>query len=146
MKKLLSIVMCALLLCTVAATTAFADDSTSIKVEPYIEARYSDFSMIYATLYENDYGFYDIAGGAGTYSFQKWVEVTVTLEVCGTNGKYHPVEGFEWTDADYSDAGTFATRDLPGGAYRTHTHAVCSLNGTVLEVEDVYSSIVNVPY
>lgn len=146
MKKLLSLFLCMTLLCSVAATSAFADNSTLTKVEPYIEARYSDFSMIYATLAENRFGFYEISGGAGAYSTEKWIEVTVTLEVCGSDGKYHPVDGFEWTDADYSTAATFATRDLPGGAYRTHTHAKCSLNGTVLEEEDVYSNIVNVPF
>lgn len=146
MKKILSLAMCALLMCNFAATTAFANNNTSTKAEPYIEARYSDFSMIYATLHENDYGFYSIAGGAGAYSNQKWIEVTVTLEACHSDGNYYPVDGFEWTDADYSAAATFATRDLPGGSYRTHTHAKCSLNGTVLEEEDVYSNIVYVPF
>lgn len=146
MKKLLSLAMCALFLCTFAATTAFADNSTSTKVEPYIEARYTDFSMMYATLAKNKYGFYDISGGAGTYSNQKWIEVTVTLEACHMDGEYYPVDDFEWSAANYATASTFATRDLPGGSYRTHTHAVCSLNGTVLEEEDVYSNIVYVPY
>lgn len=146
MKKLLSLFLCLLLLCTFAATSAFADNSTSTKVEPYIEARYSDFSMIYATLYKNDYGFYDIAGGAGAYSNQKWLEVTVTLEACYPDGEYYPVDGFEWTDENYAAVGTFATRDLTGGAYRTHTNAKCYLNGVLLEEEDVYSNIVNVPY
>lgn len=146
MKKLLSLALCFLFICTFAATAAFADNSTSTKAEPYIEARYSDFSEIYAALYKNDYGFYDIAGGAGAYSTQKWIEVTVTLEVCLSDGKYHPVDGFVWTDADYSDAGTFATRDLAGGSYRTHTNAKCYLNGVLLEEEDVYSNILYVPY
>lgn len=146
MKKLLSLAMCALFLCTFASTTAFADNSTSTKADPFIEARYSDFSMIYANLVKNNYGFYEISGGAGTYSNQKLIEVTVTLEGCRSDGHYYPVDGFEWTASDYSAAGTFATRDLPGGAYRTHTHAKCSLNGTVLEEEDVYSNIVNVPF
>lgn len=146
MKKLLSLFLCVLFLCTFAATSAFADNSTSTKVEPYIEARYSDFSMIYANLHENDYGFYNISGGAGAYSNQKWIEVTVTLEACHPDGKYYPVDDFEWTAANYATASTIATRDLPGGSYRTHTHAVCSLNGTVLEEEDAYSNVVYVPY
>lgn len=146
MKKYLSLALCVLFICTFAATTVFADENTGAKVEPYIEARYSDFSMIYANLVRNKYGFYEIAGGAGTYSTQKWIEVTVTLEACYPDGEYYPVDDFEWTDADYATAGTFATRDLPGGSYRTHTHAKCSLNGTVLEEEDVYSNIVYVPY
>lgn len=146
MKKLFSLFLCTLLLCTFAATNAFAVNGTSSKAEPYIEARYSDFANIYATLYKTDSGFYEISGGAGAFSNQKWIEVTVTLEGCGTDGEYHPVKGFEWTDADYANAGTYAVRDLPGGAYRTHTNAKCYLNGTLLEDEDVYSNIVNVPY
>lgn len=146
MKKLLSLFLCMLFLCTFAATTAFADNNPSTKVDPYIEARYSDFSMIYANLHKNNYGFYEISGGAGTYSTQKWIEVTVTLEGCHSDGKYYPVDGFEWTASDYAMAGTFATRDLPGGSYRTHTHAKCSLNGTLLEEEDYYSPVVYVPY
>lgn len=146
MKKLISLALCALFICTFAATMAFADNSTSTRVEPYIEARYTDFSMIYATLAKNNYGFYEISGGAGAYSNQKWIEVTVTLEVCLSDGKYHPVDGFEWTASDYSAVGTFATRDLTGGAYRTHTNAKCYLNGVLLEEEDVYSNIVNVPF
>lgn len=146
MKKLLSLFLCMLLLCTFAATSVFADNSTSTKVDPYIEARYSDFSMIYANLVKNKYGFYEISGGAGTYSTQKWIEVTVTLEVCLSDGEYHPVDGFEWTASDYATASTFATRDLAGGSYRTHTHAKCSLNGTLLEEEDYYSPVVYVPY
>lgn len=146
MKKLLSLCLCLMLLCTFAATSVFADNSTSTKVEPYIEARYSDFSMTYATLAKNKYGFYDISGGAGAYSTQKWIEVTVTLEGCLSDGNYYPVDGFEWTDANYATAGTFATRDLPGGSYRTHTNAKCYLNGVLLEEEDVYSNIVYVPF
>ena len=146
MKKLLSLALCALFLCTFAATSAFADNSTSTMEGPYIEARYSDFSMMYATLHKNDFGFYEISGGAGAYNPQKWIEVTVTLEVCLSDGKYHPVDGFEWTASDYAMAGTFATRDLAGGSYRTHTHAKCSLNGTLLEEEDYYSTVVYVPY
>lgn len=146
MKKLLSLCLCLMLLCTFAATCAFADNTTSNKAGPYIEARYSDFSMIYATLYKNNFGFYEISGGAGTLSNQKWIEVTVTLEACHPDGEYYPVDGFEWTVENYSTVSTSATRDLPGGAYRTHTNAKCYLNGTLLEEEDVYSTIVNVPY
>lgn len=145
MKKIVSLVLCALVLCTLSVT-AFAESTTSSKTAPYIEARYSDFSNIYAALYKNDFGFYNIGGGAGTFSNSKWIEVTVTLEGCGTDGEYYPIEGFEWTDADYSVAGISATRDLAGGSYRTHTNAKCYLNGTLLEEEDVYSNIVYVPY
>lgn len=146
MKKLLSLFLSAMLLCTFASTNAFADTNTSTKEDSYIEARYSDFSMVYATLYKNGLGFYDIAGGAGTYSNQKWLEVTVTLEGCGADGKYHPIDGYKWTASDYSAVATFATRDLMGGSYRTHTVAKCYLNGVLLETVNAYSDVVSVPY
>lgn len=146
MKKIMSLVLSALFLCSFATTNVFADNNTSTKEDPYIEARYSDFSMVYATLHLKDNGFYEISGGAGTYSIQKLIEVTVTLEACGSDGVYRPVDGFEWTGCDYSSALVSATRDLPGGSYRTHTHAKCSLNGTVLETVDAYSNVVFVPY
>ncbi len=146
MKKLISLFLCAMLLCVFASTSAFAEASTSTKEDPYIEARYSDFSMVFATLHRNDNGFYEISGGAGTFSSQKWIEVTVTLEACLSDGKYHAVSGYTWTDADYATAMTSATRDLSGGAYRVHTVAKCYQNGTLLETVDAYSNIVNVPF
>ena len=93
-----------------------------------------------------DNGFYEISGGAGTFSSQKWLEVTVTLEACGADGKYRPVNGYSWTDADYTSVATFATRDLSGGTYRTHTAAKCYLNGVLQEKVDLYSDVVSVPF
>lgn len=145
MKRFLSLLLTTLLFCTFA-TNSFAESTTRSNSDTYIETRYSDFSMVYATLHKLDNGFYEISGGAGTFSNQKWIEVTVTLEVCGSDGKYRPVSGYSWTDADYAAAITSATRDLSGGGYRTHTHAKCYLNGTLLETVDAYSTIVNVPY
>lgn len=146
MKKLLSLVLSALLLCTFAVTNAFAENGISTKEDSYIEARYSDFSMTYATLHRDDNGFYEISGGAGTFSNQKWIEVTVTLEICGSDGKYRPVDGYTWYASNYAAAITSATRDLSGGTYRTHTLAKCYLNGNLLETVNTYSDPVVVPY
>lgn len=146
MKKIMSLVLSALFLCSFATTNVFADNNTSTKEDPYIEARYSDFAMVFATLHLKDSGFYEISGGAGCNSGQKLIEVTVTLEACGYDGVYRPVDGFEWNGSGYASALTSATRDLPGGSYRTHTYAKCSLNGTVLETVNAYSDVVFVPY
>lgn len=146
MKKLLSLVLSTLLLCTFATTSAFADNNESAKEEPYIEARYSDFAMVFATLYRTDSGFYHMEGGAGCYDGEKWLELTMTLEVCGSDGKYHAVDGYTWTDSDYFSVAAQATRDLPGGGYRVHTVAKCYLNGKLLETVEAYSNTVNVPY
>ena len=145
MKKVLSLVLSALFLCSFATTNVFADNNTSTKEGPYIEARYSDFSMVFATLHLKDNGFYEISGGAASYK-DILIEVTVTLEACGADGVYRPVDGFEWNGSGYASALTSATRDLPGGSYRTHTYAKCSLNGTVLESVNAYSDVVFVPY
>lgn len=145
MKKVLSLVLSALFLCSFATTNVFADNNTSTKEGPYIEARYSDFSMVFATLHLKDSGFYEISGGAASYK-DILIEVTVTLEACGSDGVYRPVDGFEWNGSGYASALTYATRDLPGGSYRTHTYAKCSLNGTVLETVNAYSDVVFVPY
>lgn len=146
MKKVLSLVLSVFCLCSFASTSVFAENNTSTKEDPYIEARYSDFSMVFATLHLKDSGFYEISGGAASYSGEKLIEVTVTLEACGYDGVYRPVDGFEWNGSGYSSALTYATRDLPGGSYRTHTYAKCSLNGTVLETVNAYSDVVFVPY
>lgn len=146
MKKLLSLVLSALFLCTFATTSAFAENNEPTKEEPYIEARYNYFSMIFATIYRTNSGFYHMEGGAGCYDSDKWLELTMTLEGCGSDGKYHPVDGYTWTDSDYSTVATQATRDLPGGSYRLHVVAKCSLNGVTLETIDAYSNIVSVPY
>lgn len=145
MKKLLSLVL-SVLLCTCATTSAFAENSQSTKEEPYIEARYSQFSMVFATMYRTSNGFYHMEGGAGCYDSEKWLELTMTLEVCGSDGNYHAVDGYIWTDSDYLSVATQATRDLPGGTYRVHTVAKCSLNGVTLETVDAYSNIINVPF
>lgn len=145
MKKVLSLVLSALFICSFATTNVFADNNTSTKEGPYIEARYSDFSMVFATLHLKDNGFYEISGGAASYK-DILIEVTVTLEACGSDGVYRPVDGFEWNGSGYASALTSATRDLPGGSYRTHTYAKCSLNGTVLETVNAYSDVVFVPY
>lgn len=146
MKKVLSLVLSVFCLCSFATTSVFADNGTSSKIDPYIEARYSDFSMVFATLHLKDSGFYEISGGAASYSGEKLIEVTVTLEACGSDGVYRSVDGFEWNSSGYASALTSATRDLPGGSYRTHTYAKCSLNGTVLETVNAYSDVVFVPY
>lgn len=146
MKKIMSLVLSTLFLCSFATTSVFAESNTSTKEEPYIEARYSDFAMVFATLHLKDNGFYEISGGAGCNSGQKLIEVTVTLEACGYDGVYRPVDGYEWTGCDYSSALVSVTRDLPGGSYKTHTVAKCSLNGIVLETVEAYSDVVFVPY
>lgn len=145
MKKLLSLVLSVLLMFSVGTTSAFAENETSVSENNgMIEARFSDFMNVYATLYKTSLGFYHVEGGAGVDSTSKWVEVTVTIEACASDGNYYPVEGFEWSASGNFSAATQATRDLSRGTYRAHTVAKCYLNGTLLETVEAYSGIVNV--
>lgn len=147
MKKMISLVLSVFLLCSVSATSAFAENYSNVSEDSsLIEARYSDFMNVYATLYKTSLGFYHVEGGAGVDDPAKWVEITVTIEGCHADGNYYPVEGFEWSASGNLTAATQATRDLAGGSYRAHTVAKCYLNGVLLETVDSYSGIVNVPY
>lgn len=147
MKKLLSLALSFLMLCSVGTTSALAENYPDTATDDtVIEARFSDFMNIYASLYETSFGFYHVEGGAGADDPDKWVEVTVTIEGCHSDGNYYPVDGFEWSASGNFSAGVEATRDLAGGAYRAHTVAKCYLNGVLLETIDTYSNVVNVPY
>ena len=122
MKKLLSLVLCGLFLCC-TATVAFAEGETPASA-PYIEARYNEFSMVYASLSKTSLGFYHVEGSAATYDADLRVDITLTIEQCNSSGNYVPVDGFTWTASDYYAAATQATRDLPGGGYRDRKSVV----------------------
>ena len=143
MKKIAAIILSVTLLCCFT-TGALAEDVVTAEQEPYIEARFSDFANVFASLTRQDSGFYHVEGGAGTYSSAKWVEITVTIEQYHTNGGFQPVDGFSWSDADYFGASTQATRDLSRGTYRAHTVAKCYRDGVLLETAEAYSPNVNV--
>lgn len=147
MKKLLSLALSFLMLCSVGASSALAENYPDMTTDDeVIEARFSDFMNVYATLYKTSLGFYHVEGGAGVDSYSKWVEVTVTIEACNSDGQYYPVDGFEWSASGNLAAATQATRDLLGGSYRAHTVAKCYQDGVLLETVEAYSDVVNVPY
>ena len=145
MKKLLSIILCTLFLC-VASTTTFAESTRSSEATPYIEARYNEFTTVYAGLVKTGLGFYHVEGGAGTYDSDLRIDITLTIEGCNSSGNYVPIDGFKWTASDYYAVATQATRALSGGAYRAHTVAKCYRNGVLLETVEAYSDVVNVPF
>lgn len=148
MKKLLSLVLCSILLCFSILPTAFAENesSTSGASTFPIQARYTEFSMVYAGLVQTSTGFYHVEGGAATHDSNLLINVTVTIEGCHADGVYRPVQDFQWSSSGYYSTGAQATRDLAGGAYRAHTVAKCYRNGVLLETVEAYSNIVNVPY
>lgn len=147
MKKLFSLMLSVLLLCSVGSASVFADSaSTSTANDSIIEARFSDFASVYATMYETSAGFYHVEGGAVADRGDKYVEITLTIESCGSDGVFRTFKDYQWTASNNYGAATQATRDLPGGAYRAHTIAKCYLNGKLVETVDAYSNIINVPY
>lgn len=147
MKKIVSLFLCGLLLCCTVTTNAFADAETSIpNGNSYIEPRYDEFFMVYASLSRTDLGFYHVEGSAGAYDSDLRVDITLTIEGCNSSGNYLPIDGCRWTASGYHSSGTQATRDLPGGAYRAHTVAKCYRNGVLLETVEAYSNVVNVPF
>lgn len=111
-----------------------------------IEARFSDFANVYATLtYNSSTGICHVEGGAATYSGAKRVDITLTIEKYSASNGYQPVENLLWTASDYFGTGTQANRDLPSGTYRAHTVASCYRDGKLLETVEAYSRIVEVP-
>lgn len=142
MKKMLSLLLSLAMLCSFSVG-AMAKETDA---PPYVEARFTDFLNVFATLTLTDLGFLHVEGGAGTYSSEKWVEVTVTIEqYIDKDTGWEPVEGLVWTDARYTAALTQATRDVSRGTYRAHTVATCYKDGVLLETVEAYSNIVGVP-
>lgn len=147
MKKLISLALCGLILCCTATTTVFGENEGVVpNANSYVEARYAEFSMVYASLSKTSLGFYHVEGSAGTYDNDLRVDITLTIEGCNSSGNYVPIDGFKWTASDYYAAATQATRALSGGAYRAHTVAKCYRNGVLLETVEAYSDVVNVPF
>lgn len=141
MKKVTALLLSLIMLCGFSAS-AWAEEASP---NPYIEARFTHFANVFATLTLTDMGFLHVEGGAGTYSGENWVEMTVTIERYYSGTGFQPVEGFSWSDADYVAAATQATRDTSRGTYRAHTVASCYVNGVLMETVEAYSNNVTVP-
>lgn len=143
MKRWIAVLLSVCMLGCCFSANVFADEMASDGV---IEARFSDFGAVYASMdYDETTGFCHVEGGAATYSSEKWVEITLTIERYTSAGGYQPVENLLWTASDYFGTGTQADRDLPSGTYRAHTVASCYRDGKLLETVEAYSRIVEVP-
>ncbi len=125
------------------SANVFADEATPGGV---IEARFSDFANVYATMtYNSSTGICHVEGGAVTYNGNNRVELTLTVERYTSGSGYQPVDGLSWSASDSVGTGTQANRDLPSGTYRAHTVASCYRDGKLLETVEAYSRIVEVP-
>ena len=143
MKRWIAVLLSVCMLGCCFSANVFADEAAPDGV---IEARFSDFGNVFATItYNSITGICHIEGGATTYSSKKWVEVTLTVEKYSSSNGYQPVENLLWTASDYFGTGTQADRDLPSGTYRAHTVASCYRDGKLLETVEAYSRIVEVP-
>lgn len=143
MKRWIAVLLSVCMLGCCFSANVCADEATPGGV---IEARFSDFGNVYATMtYNSSTGICHVEGGAATYSSTKWVEITLTIEQYTTANGFQPVEGLSWNASDYIGTGTQADRDLSRGTYRAHTVAKCYQNGVLLETVEAYSVNVTVP-
>ena len=143
MKRWIAVLLSVCMLGCCFSANVFADE---VAPNGVIEARFSDFASVFATLtYNENTGFCHVEGGAATYSSEKWVEVTLTIERYTSANGFQPVDGLSWSVADSFGTGTQADRDLPSGTYRAHTVASCYRDGKLLETVEAYSRNVNVP-
>lgn len=143
MKRWIAVLLSVCMLGCCFSANVFADE---VAPNGVIEARFSDFASVFATLtYNENTGFCHVEGGAATYNSEKWVEVTLTIERYTSANGFQPVEGLSWSASDYFGTGTQADRDLSRGTYRAHTVAKCYKNGVLLETVEAYSVNVTVP-
>lgn len=132
-KHFVASILSVLLVVCVFATSAFAAENS-------IEPRFTDFSSIYAGLYDQGNGIYVIEGNAAAPNTSKMVKITLTLEKIVDN-KWVVVSGCTWTASGMVTAQTSARRSLSAGIYQAHTHAEVYLGDTLLETADAYSNV-----
>ena len=143
MKRWMAMLLSVCMLGCCFSANVFADEAAPGGA---IEARFSDFGNVFATMtYDSSTGICHVEGGATTYSSKKWVEITLTIEQYTTANGFQPVEGLSWSASDYFGIITQADRDLSRGTYRAHTVAKCYRNGVLLETVEAYSANVTVP-
>lgn len=134
-KKLLAVLLVCVLMFAVGVMPAMAAEvNPAVEVQP----RYAHFANIWADIYKEESGFYNISGGATVVNSTKYVDITVTLEKYGTSGWY-VVNNCTWTGSGRMTAGAGGVRDLSTGTYRTHAVASCTQNGVLLETIEAYS-------
>ena len=133
MKRIAAFLLAALALQCMMTTSAFASDKG-------VQPRFSDFSSVYAGLYDSGNGIYVIEGSAVAPNANKRVQITLTLEKIAGN-KSTVVSGCTWTASGMVTAQTSARRSLSPGAYHAHTHAEVYLGNTLLETADAYSNV-----
>lgn len=102
--------------------------------------RFSDFTSVYAGIYDEGNGIYTMEGGATANSGSKKVVVTLTLEKANGN-RWEAVPGYSWTASGMISAHTSASRSLSPGTYQAHLHAQVYQGSTLLETADAYSYV-----
>lgn len=128
----------ALLLTIVVLICAFPP--VSYADNTILPLRFSDFSSVYAGIYDEGFGIYTMEGGATANSSSKKVVVTLTLEKANGN-KWEAVPGYSWTASGMIAAHTSASRSLSPGTYQAHLHAEVYQGSTLLETADAYSYV-----
>ena len=143
MKRWIAVLLSVCMLGCCFSANVFADEAAPGGV---IEARFSDFGNVFATMtYNSSTGICHIEGGASTYDGTKWVEITLTVEKYSAPNGYQPVDGLTCSASDYFGARALAKKKCKAGTYRAHTVAKCYRNGVLLETVEAYSANVTVP-
>lgn len=140
LKKLLGVVLaCAVLFCC-TAVSAFAVAPTSVETAP-ISPRYVNFSSVWADINKTSWGYYNVSGGAATYSNDITVEVTVYVEGYYSDGQWHQCDDWEVTGSGTALANAAGSRTIDiVGTYRAHTVAEAYRNGVLVETVEAYST------
>lgn len=132
-KRMVALFFAVCTMLCILTTSAFADEND-------VQPLFSDFSSVYAGLFDQGNNIYVIEGNAATPNANKRVCITLTLEKIEGN-KSEVVPGCTWTASGMISAHTSAMRSLSSGTYRAHTYAEVYLGDTLLETADAYSYI-----
>ena len=133
LKRIVAIFLSVLTVLCISTTSAFAAD---YDVQPL----FSDFSSVYAGLYDQGNNIFVIEGNAAAPNANKKVYITLSLEKANGN-RWELVPVYTWTASGMVTAQTSATRSLSAGTYRAHTYARVYLGDTLLETADAYSYV-----
>lgn len=128
-----TVILATLAMLCVFTTSTFATDSN-------VQPRFSDFSSVYAGLYDQGNNIFVIEGNAATPNANKKVYITLSLEKANGN-RWEVMPGCTWTASGMIMAQTSAMRSLSKSAYRAHTYAEVYLGDTLLETADAYSYV-----
>lgn len=138
-KKLLVILLACVMLLSCNVVSAFAAAPTDAPTSTN-SLQYVNFSSVWADIYKTSWGYYDVSGGATTYSNDITIELTVYIETYYSYG-WDRYDDWEITDSDTGLVAAAGSRTLTEmGVYRAHTIAEAYKDGVLIETVEAYST------